>query len=373
MTGGDQLKSLPAVHGSIVQDPAQHELRVMPAGATVVATYGQSPSTAEQVLASLRNSSATSSPGPAQAAPQRAAGQAPRPAASQAASPATQKPAPQPTTSPAWPGVPSDWPTEIVQPTPPAPSPPKPAPPKPTPPKPSPPKPAPPKPRPAVAGFDTCTAPSVGTMKAWRSAYSVIGVYIGGVNAACDYGNLSASWMRQTSALGWSTLPTYVGPQAPCYGYGTMINPSKAAAQGHAAADNAVGDAQTFGLPKGSPLYYDMEAYNEDDTSCVSAVVNFLSAWTKGLTAKGYVSAVYSSQDSGISDLNSAAKRKVAGFTPPQAVWVALWDGQQNLNGGGLVWPAADRAKQYRGPENRTIGGVTLNIDSDYVGGPTAK
>jgi hypothetical protein len=210
-------------------------------------------------------------------------------------------------------------------------------------------------------------------MRAWRSAYSVIGVYIGGVNAACDFGNLSASWIRQTSALGWSTLPTYVGPQAPCYGYGTTIQVGKAAAEGRAAADDAVSDAKTFGLPKGSPLYYDMEAYDEDDTSCVSTVVNFLSAWTKELTAKGYVSAVYSSDDSGISDLNAAAKRKASGFTAPKAIWIALWDGEKSLTGGGLIWPVTDRAKQYLGPENRTIGGVTLNIDSDFVGGPTAK
>jgi hypothetical protein len=210
-------------------------------------------------------------------------------------------------------------------------------------------------------------------MKAWRSAYSVIGVYIGGVNAACDYGNLSASWIRQTAALGWSTLPTYVGPQAPCYGYGTLISASKATSQGRAAADDAISDAKQFGLPAGSPLYYDMEAYNEDNASCVSAVVNFLGAWTKELTAKGYVSAVYSSEDSGVSDLNAAAKKKTAGFTAPKAVWIALWDGQKSLNDGNLIWPDADRAKQYQGPENRTIGGVTLNIDSDYVGGPTAK
>ena len=40
-------------------------------------------------------------------------------------------------------------------------------------------------------GFDTCTVPSINAMKAWRSEYSAIGVYIGGENMACDYGNLT--------------------------------------------------------------------------------------------------------------------------------------------------------------------------------------
>lgn len=210
-------------------------------------------------------------------------------------------------------------------------------------------------------------------MKAWKRDYSVIGVYIGGVNAACDYGNLSASWVRQTKALGWSTLPTYVGPQAPCYGYGVTISASKAAAQGKAAAADAVNDAAMFGLPKGSPLYYDMEAYNEDNSSCVNAVLTFLGAWTTELNAKGYVSGVYSSKDSGIANLNAAATAKRAKFKPPQAIWIALWDNQKNLDSGRYFWSPGDRAKQYAGPHNQTIGGATLNIDSDYVGGPTAS
>src|SRR6201996_5921894 len=33
-----------------------------------------------------------------------------------------------------------------------------------------------------LAGFDTCTAPSLNAMKAWKSRYSAIGIYIGGQN-----------------------------------------------------------------------------------------------------------------------------------------------------------------------------------------------
>ena len=71
-------------------------------------------------------------------------------------------------------------------------------------------------PSPPVNGFDTCTAPSVNAMKAWKRRYSAIGVYIGGQNMACDYGNLSASWVKSVHSMGWSLLPLYVGLQAPC-------------------------------------------------------------------------------------------------------------------------------------------------------------
>lgn len=278
--------------------------------------------------------------------------------------PVSRKPRVDPS---AWRGLPSQWPTQIsvAPPTPgPAPTPTPTATPSPTR--------IPVPPKSAQSGFDTCTAPSISTMKAWRAAYSVVGIYIGGVNAACDYGNLSAGWVRQARALGWSMLPTYVGPQAPCYGYGVSISASQARAQGRQAADDAVSDARLLGLPKGSPVYYDMEAYNEDNASCVSAVVNFLGAWTSELDARGYVSAVYSSQDSGITDLNTAAKAKVRGFTAPRAVWIALWDNRKTLVDGNLTWPVTDRAKQYAGPHEQKIGGFTLNIDSDYVAGPTA-
>ncbi len=88
------------------------------------------------------------------------------------------------------------------------------------------------------------------------------------------------------------------------------------------------------------------------------------------MVAGGYVTAVYSSQDSGIVDMQAAAVAKTAGFTPPDAIWIALWDNHATLNDGTLIWPTSERAKQYVGSVNMTISGVTLNIDKDIVGGP---
>lgn len=357
--GGVEVQHLGAVDGNVMQDAADHELRVVlgtaSQGATVVATYGTSPTVVEQVLASLRTAPASAAAGPqtgpSQAYSRPAAGQ-PGTAAQAVANGSAPAQKSQPVST-AWKGVPANWPVQIV--LPPI---------------------APPAPKSAATvqrGFDTCTAPSLQTMRAWRADYSAVGVYIGGVNSACAYGNLSASWIASAAAMGYGMLPTYVGPQAPCWGYqGDLIDPSKAAAEGQAAAANAVSDARVFGLGPGTPIYYDMEAY-AGDQACTTAVLTFLSAWDRTLDQAGYVSGAYSSQDSGIADMNSAARARTSGFTPPDAIWFALWDGVASLNDGGLYWPVTDRSKQYEGNVNVTVGGITLDIDADEVGGPLAR
>jgi hypothetical protein len=246
-----------------------------------------------------------------------------------------------------WRGVPAGWPTEIVRSPPPVSHP--------------------------VGGFDACTAPSLTTMGAWRGAFAAVGAYIGGVNAACAYGNLSARWIRSVAAMGWGVLPTYVGPQAPCWagGHGVRIRPRRAAAQGVAAGLDAVSDAQYFGLAAGSPIYYDMEAY-VGGTTCKQAVLTFLGAWNRTVAASGYVTAMYSSRDSGIANIEEWKVGGNPGFTPPDAIWVALWDGVPSLGADQLAWPLTERSKQYSGNVNVSVGGIRLNIDEDVVDGPMA-
>jgi hypothetical protein len=376
--GSTVLQRLSAVHGTITQNAVNHELKVTlrsaAPDATVLGTYGKDPAVVEQVFNTLRLApagtastvqSASTQPAETQATSQRARLSARRaplapqraPAAASSASPASSaRTAPKPTYT-SWHGVPAGWPVQVVQP--------------PTPPKPSPtPTPAPAHP---VSGFDTCTAPSASTMHTWRSHYAAVGVYIGGANAACAGGNLTSGWVKTVTSMGWGLLPTYVGPQAPCWGArGALINPASAAAQGMAAAADAAGDARSIGLPAGSPIYYDMEAYN-GGTSCINAVLTFLGAWDRQVQAAGYVTGVYSSQDSGIVDMQAGAVKKTPGFTPPQAIWIALWDNIASLNDGTLTWPIAARSKQYSGNVNATVGGITLNIDRDFVGGPLAR
>ena len=141
-------------------------------------------------------------------------------------------------------------------------------------------------------GFDACTAPSTAALNAWTaSPYRALGIYLGGVNRACKDGNLNAAWVSTTLASGWSLLPLYVGLQAPCVG-GTKLaristNVVTASGQGRSAADDAIGRADTFGLPAGSPIYFDMEGYAVSNAACTRSVQSFVAAWVDELRARG--------------------------------------------------------------------------------------
>jgi len=221
-------------------------------------------------------------------------------------------------------------------------------------------------------GFDTCTAPSLGAMHAWRARYSAAAVYIGGLNMACDYGNLSASWVRSAHSMGWSLLPVYVGLQAPCNSFSAKIDPRYASHQARGAADTAINDAINFGMRRGTPIYFDMEGYNTSNAACSHAVLTFLDAWTRELHDHGYVSGVYSSASAGIAGLVRTSAINAHPFAEPDAVWFALWDGHDNLLGAPYVparrW-AHDRDKQYAGNQRQRNGGYTLGIDCDRVYG----
>lgn len=225
-------------------------------------------------------------------------------------------------------------------------------------------------------GFDTCTAPSVATMTDWlASPYRVIGTYLGGVNWACDYGNFTASWVRQVATEGWRFIPIWVGEQASCSTIpgAVLINPADASAEGTAEAASAVATAKSFGYGPGSAIYYDMEGYDSSNTTCGKGVLTFLSAWTRGLHAAGYLSGVYSSAASGIADL--AAQYGGTTYTSPDDIWIADWDGDPVLSDPYVPnadWADHQRLRQYAGSHNETWGGATINIDSDIIGGPVS-
>ena len=223
--------------------------------------------------------------------------------------------------------------------------------------------------------FDTCSAPSVATMSSWLSSpYRAAGIYIGGSMRACGDGNLSASWVSQVRSMGWGLLPIYVGVQAPCvYQSGlATITASKAAAQGTASADDAVARAKVFGLGVGTPIYYDMEAYNSGTASCVKTVMTYISAWTVELHRHGYKSGAYGSTASLM--VNMASSIGSTGFTPPDNVWFAHWNQLQTTSDASSYpgfadryWIKHQRAHQYAGGSTQSWGGAAINIDANWV------
>ena len=214
-------------------------------------------------------------------------------------------------------------------------------------------------------GFDPCEAPSSGTMSAWASSpYRAIGVYFGGGNRTCkDQPNLTASWVAAQASAGWRFFPLYVGVQAPgtsCHTCSVMTSP---VTEGIKAADDAAGRAAALGFPSGSTLYYDMEDYGSHSASALS----FESAWTTELHAKGYTSGIYSSLSSGITDLVNNA----GSYTMPDVIDFAAWPGSGASTSSSSIpasmWANHQRIHQYQGGHNETYGGVSINIDTDYL------
>jgi hypothetical protein len=243
-------------------------------------------------------------------------------------------------------------------------------------------------------GFDQCLAPTQKAMNAWlrQSPYLAIGIYISGASRACKVQpNLSPTWVTTQLHKGWRLLPITLGPQAPCnprfprYGNDRVIDSdpgangafTKARGQGVAEARKTVTAAQALGIVAGSTMWYDLEGFDATNNRCRNASMAFLSAWTREIHALHYVSGVYSSAGSGILMLDEARINDPAKYHLPDQIWIARWDGKANTSTSYIRkdgWRPGGRMKQYLGGHNERWGGVTINIDRDFVdlGKPTA-
>jgi peptidoglycan hydrolase-like protein with peptidoglycan-binding domain len=234
-------------------------------------------------------------------------------------------------------------------------------------------------------GFDQCLAPTQAAMDAWwkKSPFSAVGIYISGDSRACrSQPNLSPTWVAAQVARGWRLLPIALGPQASCqprfprYQDDFKISPKPAngyavaAAQGATEAGKNAADAMAYGIGPGSTIWYDLEGFNLGDTHCRESALVFTSAWVTRIKELGYVAGFYSSASSGIKMLDDARRLRPGQFALPDRIWIARWDGVANTSTTYIPedgWRPGGRMKQYRGGHNETWGGVTINIDSNFI------
>ncbi|MES4888259.1 glycoside hydrolase domain-containing protein [Streptomyces sp. NPDC096012] len=223
--------------------------------------------------------------------------------------------------------------------------------------------------------FDTCTAPSQSAMKAWHTGfYGAAAVYVGGKNRGCAQPNLTSTWVKGVTALGWKLVPIYVGAQPPCQ---SGSNPEKltaatAASLGASDSADAVAKSSALGMKAGSAIYLDMEAYDTTNKACNDAVLAYVRAFDKGLHAKTYRAGYYG--------FSSSSAKAVATATDktdlPGNLWYALWD-KQNTTTADWPWGATQftghsRAHQYMVNSKETRNGVTITVDRDAWDGPVA-
>jgi hypothetical protein len=236
-------------------------------------------------------------------------------------------------------------------------------------------------------GFDTCVAPPADLLETWwnESPYQWLNVYLGGVSMfpTCGGKNLTPGWVRTVYNQGWSLLPTWVGPQAPCAVQHTVMSTNAAVsyAQGQDEADAASESASRLGFSSSAPIYFDMEHFNPTrpngsrDTICIQAVNAFLDGWSYELTAQGRIAGVYAS---------ASNYPMLVGSTPmsaPAAVWIAggsswttTYNSQCTVYGNKYIsdndWNADQRIYQYTGGHKETYGQQSWNIDSDCADAP---
>ncbi len=233
-------------------------------------------------------------------------------------------------------------------------------------------------------GFDKCAAGTTAQMQAWwdNSPYKDANIYFGGSARACSQINLDASWVATVFDQGWRLIPTWVGPQAPCTNFSRRFSsdPAGARTDGFAEADAAIAAAAALDLGSGTPLYYDVEYYDETDESCSAAVSAFINAWSERLKDHGYLAGAYG-------NARNVQNDWIPGViaNPPDAVWLTPWvcgSGRTSCDWTPSVfgvpglddsyWADDQRIRQYWGPHTQTYGGVTFEIDGDFAGGPVA-
>ncbi|GAB2571712.1 hypothetical protein GCM10027168_00510 [Streptomyces capparidis] len=227
--------------------------------------------------------------------------------------------------------------------------------------------------------FDTCTAPSLATLTAWRKAsrYRAVGVYMGGRARACAQPRLTRSWVRAADRAGWRLLPLYLGSQAPCvYAKAKRRFPIDAKhpyRHGLREGQDAVRRARALGMAKGSALYLDIEHYDIRNAACSRAVLAFTRRWSRTVRSHGYLAGVYGNSTSAVRQLAEARRKKTTYL--PDAVWFARWNNRAVLTDPVLraaEWHPHRRAHQYRGNVRERHGGHTLVIDRNIVDAPVA-
>ena len=240
-------------------------------------------------------------------------------------------------------------------------------------------------------GFDICTIPTLAQLQAWwtSSPYKSVNLYIGGAVRACPNPSLTATYVSQMRQQGWSFIPTWVGPQAPCTDYYIKISYDVKAAydagvnEANLAAASLAALGLTYADMSGSVVYYDIEHYSANSTqACRNAVNAFMDGWVTQLQSLGNLAGVYGSTlcNTGLSDFLTIPHI-------PDVVWPARWylpvpygtyDPTASVwNIGtcipGTAWSNHQRIRQYAGDHTETWGGVSIHeIDSNVLDGVVA-
>lgn len=230
-------------------------------------------------------------------------------------------------------------------------------------------------------GFDVCGLPSISKMQTWwnTSPYSIYGLYLGGIQLPSTCAGVDAAWVKAVHQQGWSFIPTWVGPQAPCSPWSQKMSsdPNVSYQQGRQEAEAASTRAASLGLTNdgvgGTIIYYDLEVFGGASTECRQVAASFMNGWVERLHELGNLAGGYGSHNSYVEDWAILAHI-------PDDVWAASWYADTYdpyasvlsipwLQG---LWTNHQRIRQYAGDHHESWGGIGIAIDSDVADGVVA-
>jgi photosystem II stability/assembly factor-like uncharacterized protein len=230
-------------------------------------------------------------------------------------------------------------------------------------------------------GFDACHLPEISEMQTWwqQSPYDFYALYLGGISlySGCHVAN--SAWVSAVHQQGWSFVPTWVGPQAPCSSYLHKMssNPAVTYQQGRQEAEDASAKAASMGLTQGglggTVIYYDLEVFGGANEACRKATSSFMNGWVERLNELGNLAGGYGAHNSYVEDWVTIPH-------VPNEVWIASWytniyDPWASVNGISWLngwWIYHQRLRQYTNGHNETWGSIKFNIDSDVADGVVA-
>ena len=230
-------------------------------------------------------------------------------------------------------------------------------------------------------GFDACHLPEISEMQTWwnQSPYHFYALYLGGISLYGGCAIADSAWVRAVHQQGWSFVPTWVGPQAPCSSWSRKMssNPAISYNEGRKEAEAASAKAASLGLTNyglgGTVIYYDMEVYGGASLECRQTVSSFMNGWVERLYELGNITGGYGARNSYIADWATIAH-------VPNNIWIAspyttVYDPSASVNGISWLnnlWTNHQRIRQYTGSHNETWGSIKFNIDSDIADGVVA-
>ena len=157
------------------------------------------------------------------------------------------------------------------------------------------------------------------------------------------------------------------------------LDPNTAYNQGRDQAEDASRVAMKLGLGEadrsGTVIYYDLEAFNTNDTQCLAAAKAFIDGWVWKLHQYDITAGVYGSVcASGLDHFYTLDN-------PPDVIWPAAWsstvynsaltpDNLPCLN--NAQWGNQQRILQYTGAHSETWGNTSMHIDLDVIDGLVA-